>query len=248
MLADENYAGHPLYRMLAELYEEFQNQSRQIERITHISDRYQSVAHRTNLSLTEHCQRQLKYLEKIVRISDGYQLLMRERQETLKEESLRDSLTGLGNRRMLQNRLKSELFRLERHGRPLTLVMADVDRFKAINDIYGHDIGDKVLIAIARVFEANLRDYDTCGRWGGEEFLIIMPELDAAVAGHIVERLRQAVAATEIRAGEQSIHITASFGVAQHRPYEDIGQTLDRADKAMLTAKRAGRNCCETAL
>jgi len=247
LLADESHAGHPLRQSLADLYEEFRSQARQLERITRISDRYQNAAQRTNLSLKQHCQRQLKYLEKIVRISDGYQMLMRQRQETLEEESLQDSLTGLGNRRMLQNRLKSEVFRLERHGRPLTLAMVDVDRFKAINDIYGHDVGDQVLIAVARSFEANLRDYDVCGRWGGEEFLVIMPELDAAMASQIVERLRQAVAATEIRAGEQSLRITASFGIAQHRWCDDVSETLNRADKAMLVAKRTGRNCCKTA-
>ncbi|BBL71103.1 biofilm regulation diguanylate cyclase SiaD [Methylogaea oryzae] len=247
LLADPQYDGHPLHQALADLYKEFQQQVKQIDRVTRISDHYQSAARETNLSLSDRCRRQLKYLEKVARISDGYQSLMRDRQETLREESLRDSLTGLGNRRMLQNRLKAEASRLDRYRLPLTLVMVDVDHFKAINDTHGHDAGDKVLATIARVFEAGLRDYDICGRWGGEEFLIIMPEQASDVAGDIVERLRQTVESTNIRIGEQVIGVTASFGIAHRHPGEDVAETLQRADQALLTAKRAGRNRCETA-
>lgn len=247
LLAEPQYAGHPLYQALADLFAEYQERLHQIERITRISDHYQSAARATNLSLSERYQRQLKYLNKVARISDGYQSLMRDRQAELKAESQHDALTGLGNRRLLENRLKTEAARLDRQQRPLTLAMVDADRFKAINDTYGHDAGDKVLIAIARALEGGLREYDICGRWGGEEFLILMPELDAAVGSEVVERLRQAIAALQVRIGDIVLSVTASFGLAQRRPGEDVVQTLARADQALLAAKRAGRNCWEIA-
>lgn len=247
LLAQPEFADHPLRQALAGLYDEYQEQLRQIERITRISDRYQSIARDTNLSLAQRYQRQLKYLEKVARISDGYQSLMRDQQEVLREESLRDSLTGLPNRRMLQNRLKAEASRLDRCGRPLTLVMVDVDHFKDINDAHGHDAGDKVLASLAREFEAGIRAYDICGRWGGEEFLIIMPEQSGEVTEEIVERLRQAVAAMEVRVGEQMIRVTASFGIAHCQVGEAVTEALHRADKALLAAKRGGRNRCEMA-
>lgn len=247
LLQDGSYAGHPLRQALEDLYREFQEQLHQIERITRISDQYQSATRKVNLSLTERCRKQLRYLEKVMRISDGYQMLMRDRQETLKDESLRDMLTGLSNRRFLQNRLRSEQARLKRLQRPLILVLADIDRFKAINDRYGHDVGDKVLIAVARTLASGLREYDVCGRWGGEEFLVIMPEVEIDAACAIIDRLRAAIAALTVWPDDPASHISASFGIAQWREPEDILETLRRADHALLAAKRAGRNRCEVA-
>jgi diguanylate cyclase (GGDEF)-like protein len=129
----------------------------------------------------------------------------------------------------------------------LTLALADVDHFKSINDTYGHDTGDKVLIEIAHVIASHIRAYDVCGRWGGEEFLIIMPEVSAPNSAFIVERLRTAICELNICVDDQSLELSASFGIAEYRPGENISETLNRADTALFAAKRAGRNRCEIA-
>jgi diguanylate cyclase (GGDEF)-like protein len=247
LLADATYAGHPLRQALADLYTEFQEQLHQIERITRIADHYYSATREANLSLTERYRKQLRQLEKIVRISDHYQLMLRDLNTALKEASTKDALTGIGNRRMTMDSLKAETARAERLHRPLTLALADIDHFKSINDTYGHDAGDKVLIEIAHVIAAHIRDYDVCGRWGGEEFLIIMPEVSVPNGALIVERLRTTICELNICLGEQSIKLSASFGIAEYRPGESISETIKRADAALFAAKRAGRNRCEIA-
>jgi diguanylate cyclase (GGDEF)-like protein len=173
--------------------------------------------------------------------------MMRELNEALKEASTKDALTGIGNRRMLMERLKAETARAERLNRPLTLAIADVDRFKSINDTYGHETGDKLLIEIAHAFESGVRDYDLCGRWGGEEFLIIMPELQEQEAIVVVERVRNAICELKVRHGDALIEVSASFGIAERRVGESLSETINRADTALFAAKRAGRNRYEVA-
>lgn len=247
LLADETHAGHPLRQALADLYTEFQEQLHQIERVTRIADHYYSATREASLSLSERYRKQLWQLEKIVRISDHYQLMMRDLNEALKEASTRDALTGIGNRRMIMDCLKSETARAERLHRLLTLALADIDHFKAINDTYGHDAGDQVLIELARVIASCIRDYDLCGRWGGEEFLIIMPEVNVTNGACIIERIRTTICESKIGVGAQSVTVSASFGIAEYRPGEIISETINRADTALFTAKRAGRNRCEIA-
>jgi diguanylate cyclase (GGDEF)-like protein len=242
LLADDAYQGHPLREALADLYEEFHHQLSQIERIARISDRYQSVTREASLSLTERYAKQLRQLEKIARISDRYQLMMRDLNEALKRASTTDVLTGVGNRRMLMERLGSEMARAERVGRPLTIALADLDRFKKINDSFGHDGGDKVLIAVARVIESCMREYDSCGRWGGEEFLIIMPEVAAAEGVGAIDRLRDAISRMDLRIDNQPVDLSASFGIAEYRAGESASDIINRADAALYEAKRAGRN------
>lgn len=247
LLADATYAGHPLRQALADLYTEFQEQLHQIERITCISDRYYSATREASLSLSERYRKQLRQLEKIVRISDRYQLMMRDLNETLKEASTKDALTGIGNRRMIMDCLKSETARAERLHRPLTLAFADIDHFKAINDTYGHDAGDRVLIEIARVIASRIRDYDVCGRWGGEEFLIVMPEVSVTNGAFIVERIRTTIGELHLCIGSQPVQLSASFGLTEYRQGETVSATINRADAALFSAKRAGRNRCEIA-
>lgn len=247
LLADDAYQGHPLRLALADLYAEFKGQLSQIERITRISDRYQSVAREASLSLTERYAKHLRQLEKMARISDRYQLMMRDMNEALKESSTTDPLTGIGNRRMLVERLKSEMARAERVNRPLTVAIADIDRFKKVNDTYGHEAGDKVLIEVSRVIESCMREYDCCGRWGGEEFLIIMPEIAATEGILIVERLRGAISGLNVPIADRSVQLTASFGIAEYRAGESASDIINRADAALYKAKQAGRNRYEAA-
>lgn len=242
LLADPAYAQNPLRQALDELYTEFRNMLHQIDRITRISDRYQSVSRDQNKSLTDRYQKQLRQLEKIARISDRYQSMMRDLNEALKEASTKDALTGIGNRRMLMDRLKAETARAQRMGRPLAVALLDVDRFKTVNDAWGHETGDRALVEIAAAVSGAIRDYDICGRWGGEEFMIIMPEIGAHEAVPVVERVREAVAALRVSTPGDPLSLSGSFGVAEWRPGEGISDTIRRADEAMYVAKHAGRN------
>lgn len=156
----------PLYAPLNELWSAHQDLARRIDRISHISDGFQSMARQREQSLTERLNKQLRQLEKVARISDRYQNMMRDLNEALREASTHDALTGLGNRRLLVDRLKKEAERFIRYQRPFSIAMLDVDHFKSINDRYGHEVGDGALIELARVLDAEIRDSDLCGRWG----------------------------------------------------------------------------------
>lgn len=247
LLADPENAGNPLRYALDELYAEYRSLLYQIDRITRISDRYQSVSREQKESLTGRYHKQLRQLEKIARISDRYQSMMRDLNEALKDASTKDALTGIGNRRMLMESLKAETARADRLERPLTLVLIDVDRFKSVNDAYGHEAGDKVLVRIANAIRSGVRDYDLCGRWGGEEFMVIMPEIVAAEGAGVVERMRLAITGVEMMAGGEPLQISASFGIAERKPGESISDTINRADAALFEAKRNGRNRYEIA-
>ncbi|OWW22930.1 diguanylate cyclase [Noviherbaspirillum denitrificans] len=247
LLADPENEGNALRHPLAELYEEYRSLLYQIDRITRISDRYQNVSREEKDALAGRYNKQLRQLEKIARISDRYQSMMRDLNEALKDASTKDALTGIGNRRMLMESLKAETARAERLERPLTIVLIDVDRFKSVNDLYGHEAGDKVLVRIANAIRSGVRDYDLCGRWGGEEFMVIMPEVPADEGAVVVERMREAIAGIDMVADDKSVQISASFGIAERRPGERISDTINRADAALFDAKRNGRNRYEIA-
>ncbi|WP_018649555.1 MULTISPECIES: sensor domain-containing diguanylate cyclase [unclassified Thioalkalivibrio] len=150
-----------------------------------------------------------------------------------------DWLTGVANRLSLGNTLEAEIERSQRYGRPLSLIMFDLDHFKAVNDRYGHDAGDEVLKALAKTVSAELRDADTLGRWGGEEFIILVPETRLVGATAMAEKLRQAVAAMSVPGVPG---VTASFGVAERASGDSAKLLARRADEAMYQAKRAGRD------
>ncbi|MEE8507092.1 MAG: GGDEF domain-containing protein, partial [Kiloniellales bacterium] len=135
-----------------------------------------------------------------------------------------------------------ELERAQRYSHPLALMMLDVDRFKRINDTYGHAAGDEVLKQLAATCTANLRGPDILGRLGGEEFAVAMPECGIEAAGHAAERLRQALAAVEVPSEQGTISFTISIGVVAREGGEGLTAALDRADKAMYAAKQGGRN------
>lgn len=154
----------------------------------------------------------------------------------------RDQLTGLYNRRKLDEGLEKELTRANRYGRPLSVIMLDLDHFKLVNDTHGHPAGDAVLIEAASLLQNALRTNDLVGRWGGEEFLILCPETDLPAAAGLAERLR-------INFAEHSFpvigHQTASFGVTSCLAEEAPNQLLSRVDGALYRAKTKGRNRVE---
>lgn len=155
-----------------------------------------------------------------------------------------DPLTGVANRRSLDATLAREIERVSRLGLPLTIIILDVDHFKAVNDTFGHAVGDKVLQAIGATLSGLLRPYDLVARYGGEEFLIMMPGTTLKNGALAAERFRAAV--SEIAIEGLSRQITASFGVATLLPGYPSDSLVERADKAMYLAKQKGRNRVET--
>ena len=170
-------------------------------------------------------------------------------EDELNRMATTDALTGLPNRRSFGIRAEEEIGRSRRYKRPLSLMMADIDFFKRINDEYGHAAGDRVLIKTAQVFTNALRSSgDFVARIGGEEFAVLLPECDSAGAELLAERLRIAIAAMEVDVDDGAIRTQCSFGVADWQPTEDtVDAALQRADAALYQAKSEGRNCVKVA-
>lgn len=160
-----------------------------------------------------------------------------------------DVLTGLPNRRSFESRAAEEISRARRYKRPLSLIMADIDFFKRINDEYGHAAGDHVLAVAAEVFSQALRTSgDFAARIGGEEFAVLLPECDSEGAALLAERLRIAIAAQQVDFEGKTIRVRCSFGVSDWHPVEDtVATALQRADAALYEAKSEGRNCVRVA-
>lgn len=170
-------------------------------------------------------------------------LLLLDREEELRRLAVSDPLTGLANRRQFHELGTAELSRTRRHGRALSLLMVDVDHFKAINDRYGHAVGDETLKLMAAVCKTLLRDCDLFARLGGEEFAAILPETDLAAALMVAERLRMGVAQLVVPTNSQAFSFTISVGVAQAYPEDHtLHELVHRADQALYAAKAAGRN------
>jgi diguanylate cyclase (GGDEF)-like protein len=243
LLADEQFQGHPLRGALEALYVRQQEQIAQLEKLTSISDGYQTVLQQRNQSLAQRYQKQMRQLQKIVRISDHYQEMMRDLNEALKIASTQDPLTGLANRRLMLDRLKAEEALAKRRAMPFSIALIDVDHFKRINDDFGHDVGDTALTEIAQTMSGTLRAYDICARWGGEEFMILFPETTGEMARDIADRLRTLVYSLQLRSIPEKHPFSVSIGIAEHRIICDVTETVKRADQALYDAKHAGRNC-----
>ncbi|WP_322511356.1 GGDEF domain-containing protein, partial [Chloroflexus sp.] len=157
----------------------------------------------------------------------------------MKEWALVDGLTGVANRRRCEQVLQEAIVRSQRYGEPFTICLWDADHFKQINDTYGHDVGDQVLRQMAQLARSLIRATDTIGRWGGEEFFLLLPHTRQSEAEQLVERLRCALMA-EIKVGDR--YVTASFGLAEYQSHDDPESLLARADEALYAAKSAGRN------
>jgi diguanylate cyclase (GGDEF)-like protein len=162
----------------------------------------------------------------------------------VEQQALVDGLTGLANRRACSEALQAEVARAERFGTPLSVVLADLDRFKEVNDTHGHAIGDEALWTFADVLRETMREADVAGRWGGEEFLLLLPGADEDGASQLAERVRARLSARRI-AGAPDLRLTASFGVAEYVPESGAERLVGAADRALYQAKRAGKNRVE---
>jgi diguanylate cyclase (GGDEF)-like protein len=166
--------------------------------------------------------------------------------EEVQRLAVTDDLTGVHNRRHLFELAEHEFRQSQRYHRPLAAIMFDLDRFKDVNDTYGHGVGDEVLRAVAGHCRKLIREVDVLGRYGGEEFAVILPETDLKAAIEVAERFRSTVAARPLETSRGPIEVTVSAGVAEiHRDMIDVHSLIDRADAAMYFAKRTGRNRVE---
>ncbi len=193
-----------------------------------------------------------KILDQNIFLKKAFQSVAKENKELkkLKKElekiAMYDTLSGLLNRLSLFNRIDIEIERAMRAMFPLSGIMLDIDHFKPVNDNFGHQCGDLVIREIGARLRNQLRKYDYAGRYGGEEFFIILPNTNLSQALSIGERFRKEIAKTSFPCGEEDIMITVSLGIAQYRASESREKWIDRADKAMYKAKQMGRNCACT--
>jgi diguanylate cyclase (GGDEF)-like protein len=168
----------------------------------------------------------------------------------LNEVSSRDTLTGLFNRGYVIEKLDSEINRAVRHGSPMAVMMLDIDHFKLVNDTFGHNVGDQVLQWVGKTLRDSCRVYDVPGRYGGEEFCVVLPETRVGNTTVVAERIRNRLEMSELMFGESKVSVTASFGIAGLDSVPDDGvlspaALIDRADRALYSAKNHGRNRVE---
>ena len=199
---------------------------------------------------SEFISKPFQSIELIARIRVGIsnQKLARELEQARRlseQQALTDALTGLNNRRALLELLRVDEDRALRGRQPLSVILTDVDRFKAVNDDFGHNTGDQVLKVVSDALRAGVRSGDHVGRWGGEEFLMLLPNTDLIQAAEVAERCRALLTRQQVQAEDgRMLRVSASFGVASAdgvaRP--DVMELVSQADRALYWAKEAGRN------
>lgn len=191
----------------------------------------------------------------LIQNNENLERLVRER--TLKLEELNeqlmiantsDSLTGLYNRRYISNKIEEELLRYNRTKSSFCLILTDIDYFKDVNDQFGHDCGDEVLQTISRLLSKEIRSIDTLARWGGEEFLLLLPNTTIEDANLIAERIRMKVEAQPFSYEEATFNLTMTLGVAIYKEGLTVKALIKKADTAMYEGKQLGRNCVRIAL
>lgn len=186
----------------------------------------------------------LRRFTKTMSISDGYQSQLMDLKARLEITARTDLLTGLANRWEIMARLEAEQSRAARHGTPFSLLICDIDHFKAINDTYGHNAGDRLLKAVADTLRRAVRNEDFCGRWGGEEFLVMLPETGLRQASQVAAKLLAAVRETRVGWEDASLSVTMSIGVGEFDPGMSIDHCLKQVDDALYSAKNSGRDRC----
>ncbi len=199
--------------------------------------------HAEEVQFAGQCPRTYRWSTKPIELPDGIGALDTWLDITAERElaraALTDSLTGLANRRLAEMAAGREVARAHRSNRALSFLIVDIDHFKRVNDSLGHAAGDTVIRGVAALVERALRSSDVAARWGGEEFLAILPEADRAQARMVAERLRASVDAASLLPG---LHVTVSVGSAQWNVGERAETTVGRADAALYEAKNGGRN------
>lgn len=200
-----------------------------------------------------------KLLEEFTHLSECYNMLrlqvnkLSAENEQLKTELVNmvrsldlasriDGMTGLANRRDIMEKIDREATRSQRHQHPLTILLVNIDDFKKVNDTHGYNAGDDVLVEIARVLRSCVRNEDICARWGGEEFLILLPETGTESSLQVAKKVLEAMSMTEFKANKPGIHITVSIGICEHNPSQTVQESIARVHQALLHAKMGGKN------
>lgn len=162
--------------------------------------------------------------------------------EQLKQDVYMDVLTGVGNRRYGEMTLSTRMYDLHTHAIPFGVLFIDIDYFKRFNDDYGHNTGDNVLVMVARSISYSLRKMDAVARWGGEEFVVILPGATWVIVTSVSERIRMLIENSFIMAGDEKIHVTVSIGATMSRTEDTVEAIVSRADMLMYSSKSRGRN------
>jgi diguanylate cyclase len=228
-------------------------QGEKMEQITRLDDirKIKSALEKEIASLRETVRSKQAGEEARVENLSGQVKSLRQELQLAKEESRRDGLTGIFNRRAFDDHLQSLCERnlLQRHD--FALLILDIDDFKAVNDTYGHPVGDRVLLALADVCRQMVRSDDFLGRYGGEEFVIVLPGASRRNAAKKARQICKIIQSTHYTLGDgddqPTLALTVSIGVAAHKSGDTAAALLERADKALYDAKRAGKNCVMTA-
>ncbi|MFK7964502.1 MAG: GGDEF domain-containing protein [Burkholderiaceae bacterium] len=176
-------------------------------------------------------------------LTANYRNLVARAERKLLDTAMTDSLTGVSNRTHFNRRAADETARARRAGQQIAILLADIDHFKKVNDEFGHELGDVALKHVAEVIRLSLRETDVLARWGGEEFLVMLPESSLREAKQTAERMLKSVEASPLSASNQSVLLTISIGVALVDLNAPINQSIVRADLALYKSKASGRNC-----
>jgi diguanylate cyclase (GGDEF)-like protein len=192
--------------------------------------------------LAHQYQRLEARLDKITMMSDRLQSQVLDMNKVLQEQAISDPLTGLMNRNGLLDRLNAECARLVREHTAFGLLMLDLDHFKAINDAFGHHAGDQVLIAVAATLRQHMRPYDVFSRWGGEEFLLLVPAVEQAALADLAQRLLEAVRQVSVPGVPEVREVRVSVGLYYCDQPESPADSVRKADIALYRAKGAGRD------
>jgi diguanylate cyclase (GGDEF)-like protein len=212
----------------------------------YLIDRHSTNGTYVNDELVHECQLrrgdQIKIGDTILKFLSGADLES-QYHETIYRMTIVDGLTGIHNKRYLVEQLDRELSRATRHGRPLSMVICDIDHFKLVNDEFGHLAGDFVLKEVAQLAKSRIRPDDVIARYGGEEIAIVLPETDLAGGVRIADQLRQMIDQETFAFEDDCIDVTISCGVAQLQPGWRAYEFVRAADTQLYEAKRSGRNC-----
>jgi diguanylate cyclase (GGDEF)-like protein len=238
----------------------YERESKLVEKINQMqtSDFYSKAAlFKEFLDLSKEYAKLLKQTIKITRIGDSNQRKLFLANEKIEEQKKKlsiayqkmellartDPLTQLSNRRDFLEKFHQEVIRFERSGKPISVVLSDIDDFKTVNDRYGHDCGDFVLVNTAKILRSMIRKQDSVGRWGGEEFILLLPETPLSGGEIVAEGIRKRIVGETFSFEEHQLSITITFGVCVYNGVMDVDTCIKRADEALYSGKHQGKNC-----
>ena len=153
-----------------------------------------------------------------------------------------DGMTGLPNRRDIMEKIDREATRSHRHQHPFTIIMINLDKFGRVNETYGYNAGDDVLVEVSRVLRGCVRNEDICARWGGDEFLLLLAETSSEAALSVANKVLESISMTEFKANKPGIRITVSVGIGEHDPAQTVQECISKVNQALSLAKQSGRN------